>query len=124
MAELLVDKSIYWIFIALLLIGLHAAISKSNLVKKLMGLSIFQTAIILFFVSIGRKRGAGIPILGEHDHHHPDPGLYINPVPHVLMLTAIVVGVATVGLALGIIQQIYRLYGTTEELEVIERLVE
>ena len=115
---------IYWFFIVLLMIGLYGAIAKVNLVKKLMGLTIFQTAIILFFVSIGDKRGADIPILLlDHDHRAVSPILaaqYMNPVPHVLMLTAIVVGVATVGVALAVIQRLYAEYGSTEEDQILE----
>ena len=81
---------IYWFFVILLMIGLYGAIAKVNLVKKLIGLSIFQTAIILFYVSIGQKKGATIPILDFGHGHHEVPEIvasnYINPLPHVLML--------------------------------------
>lgn len=118
---------IYGFFVALLMIGLYGAIAKVNLVKKLIGLSIFQTAIILFYVSIGKKDGGDIPILA-FDHGHsghmltPVAEHYINPVPHVLMLTAIVVGVATVGVALAVIQRIYAEYGTVEEDLILEKI--
>lgn len=106
------------------MVGLYGAIAKVNLVKKLIGLTIFQTAIILFYVSIGVKRGANIPILdlGHDSHHLPEilASDYINPLPHVLMLTAIVVGVATVGVALAVIQRLYAEYGTVEEDEILE----
>jgi len=120
-------------------------IAKNNLIKKLIGMSIFQTAIILFYVSIGVKEGATIPIyLPEHDPHGSHAQLdsnhtellshgakvleasavpnYTNPLPHVLMLTAIVVGVATLGLALSVCLRIYRGYGTVEEDELLEKL--
>lgn len=117
---------IYGFFVVLLMIGLYGAIAKVNLVKKLIGLSIFQTAIILFYVSIGKKHGADIPILPYHHGHlvggDPLAGQYINPVPHVLMLTAIVVGVATVGVALAVIQRIYAEYGTVEEDKILEKI--
>lgn len=118
---------IYWFFIALLMIGLYGAIGKDNLVKKLIGLSIFQTAIILFYVSAGFKKGGTIPILspGHGPHTEPlviDVDAIINPLPHVLMLTAIVVGVATMGVALAIIQRIYIEYGTVEESEILEKI--
>ena len=130
--ELLVERLNYFIYVVLLLIGLWAMLAKKNLIKKLIGMSIFQTAIILFYVSIAVKRDATIPIYQpEHDPHgaHLDeisnevnasnhdqkehshgpqvlsPELvkgYANPLPHVLMLTAIVVGVATLGLALAL----------------------
>jgi len=118
---------IYWFFVILLMIGLYGAIAKVNLVKKLIGLTIFQTAIILFYVSIGQKKGAGIPILDVGHGHGPPPEItaaqYINPLPHVLMLTAIVVGVATVGVALAVIQRLYAEYGTVEEDEILEMIV-
>ena len=143
--QLLVERLNYFIYVVLLLIGLWAMIAKNNLIKKLIGMSIFQTAIILFYVSIGVKKGATIPIyLPEHDPHgsnlvtdsnsteltaHGPQVLeaslvsgYTNPLPHVLMLTAIVVGVATLGLALSVCLRIYRGYGTAEEDELLEKL--
>ena len=121
------DSFIYWFFVALLMVGLYGAIAKKNLVKKLIGLSIFQTAIILFYVSIGQKKGAQIPILDTGHGHGPAPEIvaanYINPLPHVLMLTAIVVGVATVGVALAVIQRLYAEYGTVEEDEILEEII-
>ncbi len=135
--ELFLERLNYLIYVVLLLIGLYAMIAKNNLIKKLIGMSIFQTAIILFYVSIGMKEDATIPIyLPEHDPHgehaHSEGGpkalspkqvaAYANPLPHVLMLTAIVVGVATLGLALALCQRIYQGYGTIEEDELLARL--
>ena len=123
-----VPKINYWIYIILMMIGLYAMISKNNLIKKLIGMSIFQTAIILFWVSIGVKSDSGIPILSEHDQHAAydgekiDPDRYANPLPHVLMLTAIVVGVSTLGLALAIAQKIHFSYGTIEEDEILAQI--
>jgi multicomponent Na+:H+ antiporter subunit C len=133
----------YWVYLILLMMGLWAAIAKNNLVKKLMGLSIFQSAIILLYVSIGTKEGATIPIL-DHHGHLPDPVVHTeekfnetpvpptpahlaaqgvaNPLPHVLMLTAIVVGVATLGVALALVQAIYREFGTVEEDELLREI--
>lgn len=111
----------YWVYIVLMMIGLYAIIVKKNLVKKVIGMNIVQTAIILFFVSIGAKRGATIPIIahghGEEVHavHAVD---YINPLPHVLMLTAIVVSVATLGVALAMAIKLYQEYNTLEEDEI------
>lgn len=159
--ELLVERFNYCVYVVLLLIGLYAMIAKNNLIKKLIGMSIFQTAIILFYVSVGVKEGATIPIYkpehdphgyhGEehtghesqdakassadsadtHDDHHEVKALpdeqtrqYANPLPHVLMLTAIVVGVATLGVALAVVQRIYRAYGTIEEDEVMKAIME
>jgi multicomponent Na+:H+ antiporter subunit C len=148
-SELLLERLNYCIYVILLMIGLWAMLAKQNLIKKLIGMSIFQTAIILFYVSIAVKEEATIPIyLPEHDPHaghsqaHGDHNAsddsehshgpkvldpktikgYANPLPHVLMLTAIVVGVATLGLALALTQRIYQGYGTIEEDELLEKL--
>jgi multicomponent Na+:H+ antiporter subunit C len=118
-----------WAFILLLMIGFYAMIAKNNLVKKVIGMSIFQTAIILFYVSMAVKKNATIPIL-DHGHGHGDVELaidvaaYASPLPHVLMLTAIVVGVATLGVALAIIQKIHRTYDTIEEDEIMEKIAQ
>lgn len=123
----IVAKYNYWIYITLMMIGLYAMIAKNNLVKKIVGMSIFQTAIILFYVSIGAKKGATIPIL-EHAHgagtHVVHAADYINPLPHVLMLTAIVVAVATLGVALALAIRVYNQYNTLEEDEILEQIRE
>ena len=115
----------YWIYIVLMMLGLWAMMAKNNLVKKVIGMNIFQTAIILFYVSIGAKKGATIPIL-EHAHgaesHAVHAVDYINPLPHVLMLTAIVVSVATLGVALALLLKIYREHKTLEEDEILSHL--
>ena len=148
-SELLLERLNYCIYVILLMIGLWAMLAKQNLIKKLIGMSIFQTAIILFYVSIAVKEEATIPIyLPEHDPHaghsqaHGDLNAsddsghshgpvvleartvkgYANPLPHVLMLTAIVVGVATLGLALALTQRIYQGYSTIEEDELLVKL--
>ena len=154
----------FWIYVILMMIGLWAVIAKNNLIKKLIGLSIFQTAIILFYVSLGVKEDATIPIKkpipieygekaygGEAEakgdyataekapgdkktdgkkgdprkkkkkaYEKIDPDKIANPLPHVLMLTAIVVGVATLGVALAITQMIFKEFGTVEEDEVLK----
>ena len=144
--ELLIERLNYFIYVILLLIGLYGMIAKKNLIKKLIGMSIFQTAIILFYVSVAVKEGSTIPIyLPEHDPHghtidikdsnitdamHIGPSVlqpelvkdYSNPLPHVLMLTAIVVGVATLGLALALCLRIYQGYGTIEEDELLAKM--
>lgn len=124
--EAILAKYNYWIYVLLMMIGLYAMIAKNNLYKKVVGMSIFQTAIIIFYVSIGAKKGATIPIIqGAHGHHLPpqaiDPAHYVNPLPHVLMLTAIVVGVSTLGVALALILGIHRRFGTVEEDEILEQ---
>ncbi len=129
--EQIVPKFNYWVYVVLMMIGLYAMIAKNNLIKKLIGMSIFQTAIILFYVSVGAKDGAGIPILDHHTYEHAlehpgdehiDRDGYANPLPHVLMLTAIVVGVSTLGLALAIAQRIFTSFGSIEEDEILEKL--
>ncbi len=121
--ELFVSKYNYWIYIVLMMIGFYAMIGKRNLVKKLVGMNIFQTAIILFFISTGAKRGATIPIV-EHGREGAVTAVhavhYVNPLPHVLMLTAIVVMVSTFGVALALIIMLYRRYNTLEEDEILE----
>ena len=125
--SIIVAKYNYWIYITLMMIGLYAMIVKNNLVKKIVGMGIFQTAIILFYVSIGAKRGATIPII-EHGHgagaHVVHAVDYINPLPHVLMLTAIVVAVATLGVALALAIRVYNQYNTLEEDEILAQIRE
>ena len=94
---------------------------KKNFIKKIIGMNVFQTAIILFFVSTAAKRGGTLPII-EHGHGHEhaiQAAAYVNPLPHVLMLTAIVVMVSTLGVALAIVIAIYRRYHTIEEDEIL-----
>ena len=83
----------YWIFIFLMMVGFYVLISHGNLVKKIVGLNIFQTSVFIFYISMGKIRGGTAPLLMEGDV------VYSNPLPHVLILTAIVVGVATTALA-------------------------
>ncbi len=123
--EILISRINYWVYIALMIIGLYGIIIKRNIMKKIIGLSILQTAVILFFVSIGAKRDATIPIVmhgpasSSHAVHAAD---YINPLPHVLMLTAIVVAVSTLGVALALVIKIFQQYGTLDEDEIRARL--
>lgn len=113
----------YWMFIGLMMIGFYAMMAKKNLIKKIIGMNIFQSAIILFFISTSVKgKGASVPIL-QHAHETQEPATlnimqYTNPLPHVLMLTAIVVMVATLGVALAVAILIHRRYGTLEEDEI------
>ncbi|MEW6327396.1 MAG: cation:proton antiporter subunit C [Thermodesulfobacteriota bacterium] len=121
MVEYIISKYNYWVYIFLMMLGLYGMIGKRNLVKKLIGMNIFQVAIILFYISIGSKVGASIPILTAEDlHGMADPVKYMNSLPHVLMLTAIVVGIATTGVALAIIIMIYNRYKTLAEDEILE----
>lgn len=114
MLDVLVGHYSYWFIMALLVIGLYGIIFKKNLVKKIIGMSIFQVAIILFFVASASKWGATVPVL-EHGVQPEASVQYINPLPHTLMLTAIVVGVAINGVAFALVIQIYRRYRTLDE---------
>ncbi|MAT49831.1 MAG: Na+/H+ antiporter subunit C [Porticoccaceae bacterium] len=105
----------YWIVIALMMIGFFIVIVQGNLVKKLIGLNIFQTSVFIFYISIAKVEGGTAPILTE------GVVLYSNPLPHVLILTAIVVGIATMALALSLVVRIHKAYGTIEEEELQER---
>ena len=115
----------YWLAALLLVIGLHGMLVRPNLVKKLMAMNIMQVAVIMFFISLAVKTGGTAPIeLHGMGHGTPDAATYINPLPHALMLTAIVVGVSTTGVALALLIRIYRHYGTLEEPEILERMQE
>ncbi|MBN2467327.1 MAG: cation:proton antiporter subunit C [Deltaproteobacteria bacterium] len=126
MLDFIMAKYNYWIYIILMMIGFYGMIGKNNLVKKIIGMNIFQTAIILFFISIAcKKGGATLPIIeyshgGEHPVVHAAD--YLNPLPHVLMLTAIVVMVATLGVAIAIVIRLYRDYKTLEEDEILRKI--
>lgn len=111
----------YWFIITLLCIGLYTVLFKRNLLKQVIGLSIFQSSIILFWVACAVKWNATVPI---YDHAYPveQTALYINPLPHTLMLTAIVVGVATLGVAFALLIIIYKNYKTLDEVELIEEM--
>ena len=124
MVEFLVGHSNDFAYIILMMIGFYAMIGKRNLVKKLLGMNIFQTAIILFFVSIGVKKGGGIPIVDKYQAlaGGVDAATVVNPLPHVLMLTAIVVGVSVTGVALAVLIRIHEEFGTLEEDEILEKL--
>jgi multicomponent Na+:H+ antiporter subunit C len=121
----LISKYNYWGYIILMMVGLYAMIVKKNLVKKIIGMSILQTAIIFFYISIGVKKNATIPTI-MHAHEGTGDVIravdYLNPLPHVLMLTAIVVAVATLGVALALAVKIYRHYDTLEEDEIHDLL--
>ena len=114
-----IAKYNYWVVALLIMIGLYALIAKNNLVKKIIGMNIFQTAIIFFYITIGAKKGATIPIVPhEQGAQAAAAADFINPLPHVLMLTAIVVSVATLGVALALALKVFRQYGTLEEDDI------
>ena len=99
----------YWIVVVLMMIGLYIVIAHGNLIKKIAGLTIFQTSVFIFYISIANVEGASAPILAE------GVSQYSNPLPHVLILTAIVVGIATVALGLALVVRINEAYGSIEE---------
>jgi multicomponent Na+:H+ antiporter subunit C len=105
----------YWIAVILLMTGMYIVIARGNLVKKLVGLGIFQTAVYLIYISPGKIFGGTAPII-EQGYR-----LYSNPLPHVLILTAIVVGVATLALGLALVVRINEAYGSIEEDEIHAR---
>jgi len=106
-----------------MLIGFYAMIAHGNMLKKLIGMNIFQTAIILFFLSISAKRGATLPIIPpEAVDLGVVPPHFMNPLPHALMLTAIVVMVSTLGVALAVLIRIHRTYRTFEEDAILEQM--
>ena len=98
--------------------GLYIVISRDHLVKKIMGLNIFQVSVIMMYVAMGKIRGGTAPVLVAHSGG-PSDVIYSNPLPHVLMLTAIVVGVATTALGLALVVRIQLAYGTVEEDEIV-----
>ena len=99
----------YWIVVVLMMIGLYIVIAHGNLVKKIVGLTIFQTSVFIFYISMAKIEGGTAPILIEGARH------YSNPLPHVLILTAIVVGIATTALGLALAVRIKEAYGSVEE---------
>jgi multicomponent Na+:H+ antiporter subunit C len=104
----------YWVVIFLMMAGFYTVIASNNLVKKIVGLNIFQTSVFIMYISVGKVAGGTAPILAD------GITLYSNPLPHVLILTAIVVGVATTALGLSLIVRIKAAYESVEEDEIIQ----
>ena len=104
----------YWVVIFLMVSGLYIIVAKSNMIKTLIGMALFQTSVYLLYLSPGKIIGGTPPILDK------DFEIYSNPLPHVLILTAIVVGVATLAMGLALVVRIHEAYGTIEEDEVVE----
>ena len=105
----------YWVFAILLMIGFYAVIAKRNLVKKLIGLSLFQAAVFLLYITMGKINGGTAPIFSDAGN-----AIFSNPLPQVLILTAIVVGISTTALGLGIVVRLKEEYGSIEEHEIQE----
>ena len=149
MTEFILERINYWAIIALMMTGLYITFASTNMIKRLVGLSVFQTSVFLFYITLGKVSGGTAPILYGRDldkkghgggggvHHSAEQGLdtalqvagksaeplkeiYSNPLPHVLILTAIVVGVATLAVGLALIVRIREVYGTIEADEVRE----
>jgi multicomponent Na+:H+ antiporter subunit C len=111
----------YWAIIFLLVVGMYGMILKNNLVKKLIGMTIFQTSIILFYISGSVKHFATVPVRSKSIPTEEVVN-YLNPLPPTLMLTAIVVGVATLGVAFAILSLIHNKYNTLEENEILGKM--
>ncbi|MFP6699411.1 MAG: cation:proton antiporter subunit C [Alphaproteobacteria bacterium] len=112
MLQEILDHYNYWIAIMLMMVGFYTVVARGNLVKKIVGLNIFQTSVFLLYISMGKVTSGTAPILDERFT------VYSNPIPHVLILTAIVVGVATTALGLALVVRIKESYGTIEEDEL------
>lgn len=106
----------YWVFAIVLCIGLYAVITKANMVKKLIGLSIFQSAVFLMYITMDKVEGGTAPII----QYGMEDAVFSNPLPQVLILTAIVVGVSTLALGLAIVVRTFEAYGTIEEDDILE----
>ena len=115
LANIIIDHYDYVITVFLMMTGLYIVVARGNMVKKLVGLSIFQTSVYLLYIEPGKIIGGTAPIID------PAFAVYSNPLPHVLILTAIVVGVATLALGLALVVRVNEAYGTVEENEIIER---
>jgi len=103
---------VYWIVVFLMMSGLYIVLASGNLIKKVVGLNIFQSSVFVLYISLGRLAGGTAPIYMEGVTR------YANPLPHVLILTAIVVGVATTAVALALAVRIYGTYGSVEETDI------
>ena len=114
----LATKGIYSLVLILLFLGLYGMIVSNNYMKKMMAMNVMQVAVIFFYLCFAQKDGGMIPILNGST---TDPNAYINPLPHALMLTAIVVSLGTTGVALALLMRIKEAYGSVEEDEVLRR---
>jgi multicomponent Na+:H+ antiporter subunit C len=103
----------HWTTVILMMIGLYVVLARGNLIKKLIGLGIFQTSVYLLYIGPGKILGGTAPIIADGFD------VYSNPLPHVLILTAIVVGVATLALGLAIVVRIHEAYGSIEENDIL-----
>ncbi len=116
--EFIVGHLSYWLFIVLMMTGLYIVVAKGNIVKKIVGLNIFQTSVFMLYISMGKINGGTAPIFPTDMKIDPEV-VYSNPLPHVLILTAIVVGIATTALGLALIVRIHEEFETIEEEEIV-----
>ena len=114
----LATKGIYSLVLILLFLGMYGMIVSNNYMKKMMAMNVMQVAVIFFFLCFAQKEGGMIPIL---DGITTNPDLYINPLPHALMLTAIVVSLGTTGVAIALLMRIKETYGSVEEDDILRR---
>lgn len=112
---MIADHYVHWFVFIVMVVGLYTVISHGNLVKKLIGLNLFQVGVFMFYISLGKVEDGQVPVIEEGAE------AYSHPLPHVLILTAIVVGVATTSLGLALVVRIFEAYGTIEEDEAIKR---
>ncbi len=120
--DIFMSRYVYVLIIVLLAIGLYGMLGKRNLLKKLIGMNIFQTAIFLFFIEGAAKAGGSVPVIDEIIGM--EAAQYINPLPHVLILTGIVVGISLTGVALAFLLVIYRAYKTLDDRAIMANMKE
>lgn len=116
--EFLKTKGIYTLVMILFFLGIYGMVLSKNYMKKIMAMNVMQVAVIFFYLCLAQKDGAMIPI---QNGVTTDPNMYINPLPHGLMLTAIVVSLGTTGVAIALLMRIKEIYGSVEEVEVLRR---
>lgn len=116
--EFLKTKGLYTLVMILFFLGVYGMVLSKNYMKKLMAMNVIQVAVIYFYLCFAQKDGAMIPI---QNGITTDPSMYINPLPHGLMLTAIVVSLGTTGVAIALLMRIKEIYGSVEEVEVLRR---
>ena len=120
--DLFLSRYVYFMIVVLLAIGLYGMLGKHNLMKKLIGMNIFQTAIFLFFIEGAAKRGGSVPVIDEI--LGMEAAQYVNPLPHVLILTGIVVAISLTGVALAFLLVIYRAYKTLDDRAIMANMKE
>ena len=116
--EFLKTKGLYTLVMILFFLGVYGMVLSKNYMKKLMAMNVMQVAVIYFYLCFAQKDGAMIPL---QNGITTDPSMYINPLPHGLMLTAIVVSLGTTGVAIALLMRIKEIYGSVEEVEVLRR---